>query len=160
MRWSPEGIVQISPSKNISNKEKWIPKWCCTKDGIKKSLCRRCGCVVDGAKSTKGNEKITSANPNRQKTTLQVLRFNPLFIQFSFPISLRLSKTFSEIKGYYRFIALCRVFFASGVEKIYRKSILGSDDVMRVKKKQKCKELLKYFKMFSWWTIIKSTLNE
>jgi hypothetical protein len=64
------------------------------------------------SKSTKGNEKITSANPNRQKTALRVLRFNPLFIQFSFPISLRPSKTFSEIKGYYRFIALCRRFFA------------------------------------------------
>ena len=90
------------------------------KDGIKKSLCKRCGCVVDGAKSTKGNEKITSANPNRQKTTLWVLRFNPLFIQFSFPISLRLSKTFSKIKGYYRFIALCRVFCIGNRENLQK----------------------------------------
>jgi hypothetical protein len=82
------------------------------KDGIKKSLCKKCGCVVDGAKALKEMKKSPQQNPNRQKTALRVLRFNPLFIQFSFPISLRPSKTFSEIKGYYRFIALCRRFFA------------------------------------------------
>jgi hypothetical protein len=65
------------------------------------------------SESTKGNEK-NHLNKSKQaeNTALRVLRFNPLFIQFSFPISLRPSKTFSEIKGYYRFIALCRRFFA------------------------------------------------
>lgn len=74
-------------------------------------------CGLSAARpSTKGNEKITFTDIQAgMTTTLSVFRFNPLFIQFSFPISLAPSAaaylgTFSEIKGYYRFIALCRIF--------------------------------------------------
>lgn len=129
-------------------------------------------CGLSAARSsTKGNEKITFTDIQAgMTTTLSVFRFNPLFIQFSFPISLAPSAaaylgTFSEIKGYYRFIALCRIFRIwnrFSTQKWWKKSeglsrLWSSHVAVKVRK---LFALLSSSRNFtSWWTIIKSTFQ-
>lgn len=78
--------LEESAQESATNKEKWISKWNCIK--VESRILYEKNVVVDETLKEMKKKEITFVELNRQKTRLSVFRFNPLFIQFTFPISL------------------------------------------------------------------------